>query len=179
MARLSTREILWNNISRTCFQDRVMPYAYWFDALIDCMHHEHKKILNQSVSIFTAANFVRLLGDQQFIEAWPSLRGVVDIEKTPSRQGKVILDSLWSLKVTGFAFSQHAFNIKKPISTQLKATYVDICKRPNKNIYQVARDMNRPYSRVYADVMRLKEMGLVQSSLSLSSGRRATLLTVE
>jgi hypothetical protein len=27
MARLSAREILWNKLSRTRFQDRVMPYV--------------------------------------------------------------------------------------------------------------------------------------------------------
>ena len=39
MARLSSREILWNQISRTSFQDRVMPYAYWVRAINDSDHH--------------------------------------------------------------------------------------------------------------------------------------------
>ena len=177
MARLSAREMLWNKISRTCFQDRVMPYDYWFAAIIDQAHHEHQKILNQSVANFSAAEFVRLLGDQQFTETWQSVRGDVDVERTLARQGKVILDGLWSVMITGFAFSQHAFKIQKPISKQLKATYVDICSRSTKNIYQVARDMNRPYSRVYADVKRLQEAGLVRASSTVQSGKRVTFLS--
>ena len=177
MARLSAREMLWNQISITCFQDRVMPYAYWFGAVTDRTHHEHQKILNQSVSIFSGAEFVRLLGDQQFTDAWQSIREDVDVERTSTRQGKVILDGLWSMMVTGFAFSQHAFKIQKPMSKQLKATYVDICSRSTKNIYQVARDMSRPYSRVYADVKRLQEAGLVKASSTVRAGKRVTLLS--
>ena len=176
MARLSAREVLWNKISRTCFQDRVMPYAYWFAAVTDRAHHEHQNILNQSVSVFSGGEFVRLIGDQQFVDTWQSIREDIDTQRTSTRQGKVILDGLWSMMVTGFAFSQHAFKIQKPMSRQLKATYVDICSRSTKNIYQVARDMNRPYSRVYADVKRLQEIGLINAYSTFQAGKRVTLL---
>lgn len=177
MARLSGREILWNQISRTCFQDRVVPYAYWFNAITDRKHHEHKKVLDRSISIFSGTDFVSMLGDQQFVEAWQNIRHDVDQERAAVRQGKVILDALWSMAVTGFAFCQHGIDIRKPISKQLKATYLDISSRSSKSIYQVARDMNRPYSRVYADVKRLREIGLVNATASTRSGKRVTLLS--
>ncbi len=177
MARLSSREILWNKIYRTCFQDRVMPYAYWFDAITDSAHHEHKKVLDQSVSFFSGANLVRLLGERKFTESWRTIRDDVDVGRVAARQGKSILDGLWSMIMTGFAFSNHAFSVERPISNQLKATYIDICKQSNKNIYQVARDMNRPYSRVYADIKHLQAIGLVQASPSVQSGKRVTLLS--
>ena len=176
MARVSAREIFWNKLSRTCFQDRVMPYAYWVAAIIDCNHHEHLKLLNHSVSIIDAADLVRLMGDRQFLKSWQSIRLDVDSEYNPSRQGKIILDGLWAMMMTGFAFSEQACGIDKPISKQLKATYVDICSLSSKNIYQVARDMNRPYSRVYADVKRLQEIGLVKAISSIQAGKRVTLL---
>lgn len=178
MARLSAREILWNQISRTCFQDRVMPYAYWFNAITNRKHHEHKKVLDRSISMFTGADFVRLIGDQQFVEVWQNIRHDVDLERAAVRQGKVILDALWSMAVTGFAFCQHGIDIRKPISKQLKATYLDISSRSSKSIYQVARDMNRPYSRVYADVKRLNELGLVKAKATARDGKRVTLLSV-
>jgi predicted transcriptional regulator len=81
------------------------------------------------------------------------------------------------MAVTGFAFCQHVINIRKPISKQLKATYLDISSRSSKSIYQVARDMNRPYSRVYADVKRLNEMGLVKAKATARDGKRVTLLS--
>ena len=177
MARLSHREILWNQISRTCFQDRVVPYAYWFNAMTDRKHHEHKKVLDRSVSIFSGADFVRLLGDVNFKNVWQHMRDDVNVEGTSSRQGKVILDALWSMMMTGFAFCHHKIDIQKPISKQLKATYLDISSRSSKNIYQVARDMNRPYSRVYADVKRLNEMGLVKATATARGGKRVTLLS--
>ncbi len=144
-----------------------MPYAYWVAAIIDRTHHEHLKLLNQTVSIIDAADFVRLIGDRQFLKSWQSIRLDVDSEHTSSRQGKIILDGLWAMMMTCFAFSGYAYVLDKPMSKQLKATYVDICSRSSKNIYQVARDMNRPYSRVYADVKRLQEIGLVNALSSV------------
>lgn len=177
MARLSNREILWKKISRTCFQDRVMPYAYWFSAITDRKHHEHKKVLDRSVSIFSGADFVRLLGDVNFRNFWQNIRHDVNVESASSRQGKIILDALWSMMMTGFAFCQHGMDIRKPISKQLKATYLDISSRSSKSIYQVARDMNRPYSRVYSDVKHLNELGLVKAIATARGGKRVTLLS--
>lgn len=154
-----------------------MPYAYWVAAIIDRTHHEHLKLLNQTVSIIDAADFVRLIGDRQFLKSWQSIRLDVDSEHTSSRQGKIILDGLWAMMMTCFAFSGYAYVLDKPMSKQLKATYVDICSRSSKNIYQVARDMNRPYSRVYADVKRLQEIGLVNALSSVQAGKRVTLLS--
>ena len=154
-----------------------MPYAYWVAAIIDRTQHEHLKLLNQTVSIIDAADFVRLIGDRQFLKSWQSIRLDVDSEHTSSRQGKIILDGLWAMMMTGFAFSGYAYVLDKPMSKQLKATYVDICSRSSKNIYQVARDMNRPYSRVYADVKRLQEIGLVNALSSVQAGKRVTLLS--
>jgi len=153
-----------------------MPYAYWVAAIIDRTHHEHLKLLNQSASIIDAADFVRLIGDRQFLKSWQSIRLDVDSEYTSGRQGKIILDGLWAIMMTGFAFSGYAYVLDKPMSKQLKATYVDICSRSSKSIYQVARDMNRPYSRVYADVKRLQEIGLVNAISSIQAGKRVTSL---
>ena len=80
--------------------------------------------------------------------------------------------------VTGSAFSRKAFHIKKPLSRQLKATYADIAKCAGKNIYQVARDMDRPYNRVFADIHRLQDLGLIKASPSVHAGKRVTLLNV-
>lgn len=154
-----------------------MPYKYWFAAVIDRAHPEHQKILDQSVSIFSAADFVRLLSERKFIETWQSIREDVNDARTFAIQGRVILDSLWSLIMTGEAFGHYPDNIQKPLSKQLKATYANIRSRSAKNIYQVARDMNRPYSRVYADVKRLQAMGLVNASSKVQAGRRVTLLS--
>ena len=147
MARISSREILWNKISRTCFQDRVMPYSYWVKAISDRNHHEHKKVLDQSVSMLTGGDFVRLLGEREFVGLWKSIRDDVDHDRTATRQGQVILDGLWLAIMTGFAFGNLSIDIDKPLSTQLKATYLDICKYSTRNIYQVAQDIDRPYSR--------------------------------
>ncbi len=107
-------------ISRTCFQDRVMPYAYWFAAVTDQTHQEHQKIVNQSVAMFSGAEFVRLLGDQHFTDRWQKIRENVDTERTSTRQGKVIWDGLWSMIMTDFAFSRPAFAMKKPHEQKIK-----------------------------------------------------------
>lgn len=177
MARLSHREILWRKISRPCFQDRLMPYVYWVNAIEDRKHPEHKKILNRSISFFTSRQFIKMLDEKKFIASWSWIREDVDPKHDMTRQGRVILDGVWAILVTGFAFSHKAFHIKKPLSRQLKSTYVDIASRANKNIYQVARDMDRPYNRVYADVYRLRDLELIKTSPSVYGGKKVTLLS--
>ena len=78
--------------------------------------------------------------------------------------------------MTGFAFGSRNINIDKPMSRQLKVTYLDICQNSDRNIYQVARNINRPYNRVYADVMRLQEIGLIKALSSIQTGRKVTIL---
>ena len=176
MARLSRREILWQQISRTCFQDRLMPYAYWVDAIKERTHPEHKKVLNRSVAFFSSHQLIAMLGEKVFIETWRVIRDDVDTTQDTTRQGKVILDGVWRLLVTGFAFGGKAFHILKPLSRQLKATYEEIAHATNKNIYQVARDMNRRYSRVFADIHQLRDLNLVKTSPSVRAGKKVTLL---
>lgn len=177
MARVSSREILWNTMSRTCFQDRVMPYAYWGKAINDRDHHEHKQILDQSISMLTGSNFVQLIGEKKFVGLWKDIRDDVNPNRTAAAQGKIILDALWSSLMTGFAFGSQNINIDKPMSRQLKMTYLDICQNSARNIYQVAKDTNRAYNRVYADVKRLEEIGLIKTLSSIQTGRKVLILS--
>lgn len=177
MAKLSSREILWNKLSRTCFQDRVMPYAYWLTAITDRHHHEHKKVLDQSIAMLAGADFVKLIGEREFCKMWKSICNDATLERTAVRQGKIILDGLWSTIMTGFAFSNINIDIDKPISNGLKATYLDICKHSARNIYQVARDINRPYNRVHNDAKKLEAIGLVKAVSAKQAGRAVMLLS--
>ena len=79
--------------------------------------------------------------------------------------------------MTGFAFGSRNINIDKPMSRQLKVTYLDICQISDRNIYQVARNITRPYNRVYADVKRLQEIGLIKALSSIQTGRKVTILS--
>ncbi|MDC0115033.1 helix-turn-helix domain-containing protein [Methylophilaceae bacterium] len=63
------------------------------------------------------------------------------------------------------------------MSRQLKVTYLDICQNSTRNIYQVAKDINRPYNRVYADVKRLQEIGLIKAWPSIQAGRKVSILS--
>lgn len=79
--------------------------------------------------------------------------------------------------MTGFAFGSRNINIDKPMSRQLKVTYLNICQNSDRNIYQVARNINRPYNRVYADVKRLQEIGLIKALSSIQAGRKVSILS--
>lgn len=177
MAKLSSREILWNKLSRTCFQDRVMPYAYWLAAITDRNHHEHNKVLDQSIAMLAGADFVKLIGEREFCKLWKSICNDATLERTAVRHGKIILDGLWSSIMTGFAFSNMSIDINTPISTGLKATYLDICKHSARNIYQVAKDINRPYNRVHSDAKKLEAIGLVKAVSAKQAGRTVMLLS--
>lgn len=176
MARVSSREILWNRLARTCFQDRVMPYAYWLSAITDANHHEHKKVLDQSVAMLNGQDFVTLIGEREFAQLWKGIRNHVSHERASVKQGKLILDGLWSTIMTGFAFGNINVALSKPLSVGLKATYLDICKQSAKNIYQIAKDINRPYNRVHDDAKKLLAMGLISAESTKHAGRAVMLL---
>jgi hypothetical protein len=154
-----------------------MPFAYWLSAIEDRHHPEHKKILNRSISFFTSSQFIKMLGEKTFIESWKMIREDTDTEDDMTRQGQIILDAVWAMLVTGFAFSQKAFHIKKPLSKQMKVTYVDISSRAKKTIHQVARDTNRPYNKVFVDAIRLQTLGLIKATPSVENGKRVTFLS--
>lgn len=124
-----------------------MPYAYWIEAVIDRQHHEHRKVLAQSVAMLTGGDFVRLLGERQFAKRWQALREDMEDERT-------------------------AVTLDKPMSTQLRATYLAICQHAVRNIYQVARGLNRPYNRVSGDVKKLQSAELVKALSSAQAGRK-------
>ena len=154
-----------------------MPYAYWFKAINDRDHHDHKQILDQSISMLTGSDFVQLIGEKKFVGVWKDIRDDINPNRTSAVQGKVILDGLWSSLMTGFAFGSLNINIDKPMSRQLKVTYLDICQNSARNIYQVAKDINRPYNRVYADVKRLQEIGLIKAWSTTQAGRKVSILS--
>lgn len=177
MARISSREMLWNKISRTCFQDRVMPYAYWISAITDSNHREHHKVLNQSAAMIPARQFVDLMGERAFIDTWKLRRQEMNLDRISVNQSKIILDCLWSILVTGFSFSNINTSVTKPLNKQLMKTYLDICKRNKKSIYQVAKDTGRAYNRVHADVEKLERVGLISSFTTEQKGRRVRFLS--
>ena len=177
MARISRSEILWNQVSRTCFQDREMPFAYWLSAITNPNHHEHKKVLDQSLAMLRGADFVKLIGEREFKKLWKNIRNNATSERASVKQGKIILDGLWSIIMTGFAYSNINIDIQKPFNKGLKATYLDICKQSTKNIYQVAKDTNRPYNRVHEDVKKLSAIGLITVKSTKNSGRSVILLS--
>ena len=128
--------------------------------------------------MLTGSDFVQLIGEKKFVGVWKDIRDDVNPNRTSAVQGKVILDGLWSSLMTGFAFGSRNINIDKPMSRQLKGTYLDICQNSARNIYQVAKDINRPYNRVYADVKLLQEIGLIKALSSIQAGRKVSILSV-
>jgi hypothetical protein len=164
MAKLSNREVLWNKISRTVFQDRVVPYVKWRSAVMDSSHPEHSKILPQSLGMLSAATFVELIGEDEFVEKWNELRNSINASKQSVKNSTIILDNTWASIVTGFAFVKPNSQIKKPLSKKLRATFVNISRHSNPtNIYQVAKESNRAYNTVHADINKLEDLGLVKT----------------
>ncbi|MDG1097667.1 MAG: hypothetical protein P8N23_08750 [Methylophilaceae bacterium] len=127
--------------------------------------------------MLTGNDFVQLIGEKKFVGVWKDIRDDINPNRTSAVQGKVILDGLWSSLMTGFAFGSLNINIDKPMSRQLKVTYLDICQNSARNIYQVAKDINRPYNRVYADVKRLQEIGLIKAWSTTQAGRKVSILS--
>jgi hypothetical protein len=155
-----------------------MPYQYWLAAITQRDHHEHGNVLNQSLTWISPANFVRLLGEKQFCSIWKNIANDANLTRNPIRQSKIILDGFWAYLMTGFFFTRPDMTLNKPLSKGLKTVYLKISEQPTSSIYQVAKQTQRPYSRVYQDVKTLQQLGLVHMTPSKQSGRTVKLLSL-
>lgn len=62
------------------------------------------------------------------------------------------------------------------LTKKQKETFACISKFGYESIYQVAKQMNRNYRRVYDDVKRLIELQLIQSRHQIVNGKRTIIV---
>ncbi len=172
MAKLSNRESMWNKISRSVFQDRTVSYEKFIEAIINPIHPEHQSITAQTLMMLPAATFVDLLGKKSFIENWTTIKESTEITRNSVNDSVVILDNLWSYIVTGFSFIQPKASIKKPLPNKLQSTFLEISsKSKGVSIYDIKKKTGRSYNRVYEDVSKLENLGLVSTNLTKVNNR--------
>lgn len=180
MAKLSNRELIWNTISRSVFQDRVVSYGKFLDAIINPEHPEHRSITSQALMMLPAATFVNLLGKKSFIENWTTIKDSVVITRKSVMDNVIILDSIWSSIVTGFSFIKPRPYIKKPLSSKLQSTFLEISKKSKGvSIYDIKKNTGRAYNRVYEDVSKLESLDLVSTNLTKVNNREVKVVSLK
>ena len=81
-------------------------------AFIDRHHPEACKGVRSICGLAVwGGDFVRLLGERQFLARWKDIRDDIDHDKTTTRQTKTILHGLWSLIMTGFPSATLLFTL--------------------------------------------------------------------
>lgn len=179
MAKLSNRELLWNKISRTVFQDRVIPFTKWIDAVTDINHTEHVKIIAQSLMMLRPNMFIQLLGKDFFISNWPQLRNGINSERKSIIDSVIVLDALWASIATGFAFVKPRSTIDKPLSKGIQSTFKIVSRNTRPvNIYEISKQAQRGYNRVHKDINKLESLGLVNTQPQLIDGRPNRLVSL-
>lgn len=179
MPKLSNRELLWNKISRSVFQDRNVPYQKFVETILSPTHLEHQSITAQSLIMLPAYTFVELLGENVFIQNWIMIRDSIIINKNSVKDSAIILDTVWSSIVTGFSFIKPKLSIKKPLSTKLKLTFLEIVSKSNAmSIYQIKQNIGRSYNRVYEDIVNLEQLGLVSTHLIKKNNRNVKMVHI-
>ena len=180
MSKLSTRELLWNKISRSVFQDRNVPYQKFVEAILSPTHLEHQSITAQSLMMLPPYTFVELLGKHVFIQNWMMVRDSLIINKSSIKDSAIILNTVWSSMVTGFSFIKPKPSIKKPLSTKLKLTFLEIVSKSKAmSIYEINQNIGRSYNRVYEDIVRLEQLGLVSTNLIKKNNRNVKMVYID
>jgi hypothetical protein len=154
----------WERAKRMAFWDQgKLDYAKWLSGF----KSGKANVIRQSINYMRAADLIALIGIQQFIKVWPSLRNTTELNESK----KSIFDGAWGWYVAGdtsFPVNASAtrFHPKKlgTLRVLAKATGHD-------SIYKIAKITGRDYRRVYDDIMDFVEDGIAIVTTEIRNGR--------
>ncbi len=129
-------------------------------------------MLKQSILTMDCSSFVELIGPLVFVAHYPDWRQLLTDENPRTRTKKCILDGLWSWRVCGTVYMKNPTHGWFTLTKKQKQTFYCISEFGYESIYQVAKRMKRNYRRVYDDVKKLLELGIIQSREKIINGRK-------
>ncbi len=163
----------WETCKARAFWDRhSMSYEKWIATMRDKKHASHWRVLEQSFRHMPARPMIRLLGEDIFVKNWPEWRKMV---KTPY---KALFDTEWGFYVTRsrrFGFNAEAAKLGRKTHQEMFRFMLEHEPMP---IYQLAKQLNRPYRRVFDGVKRLADRSLLRMDACIIQGRNSTLVSV-
>lgn len=158
-------------ILRSAFWSGQLTYRKW-RGIIRRGPEGHMRVFVQSFLHLPMDWLLTEIGDEKFISIWTEIREGFD-EKSPF--DKTILDAwdaIWGVMVAGDA--------QYPVSSEVsrmprmrREVLKTIVQNPGITIYDVAKKLQRDYSRVLKDIQLLSEMGEIEKRPDPKSVRKA------
>ena len=153
---------------------RAKKMAFW-----DQGHIEYKtwradfnnntiNVIVSSVNFMRASDLIDLLGQNDFIKIWTSLRHIKPLNSIK----RTILDGAWSSMVVGDPTIKvnpviRTFHAKKRHTLKTIAE-----SEGNESIYAIAKRMGRNYRRVFDDVKDFEKKNLIRLAENKKQGKR-------
>lgn len=154
----------WERAKRMAFWDQGnLDYAKWLSEF----RVGKANVIRQSINHMRVADLIALIGKQQFIKIWPSLRNTNELNEIK----RVILDGAWGWNVAGdtsFPVNASAsrFHPKKLGTLRVLAKSAG-----HDSIYQIAKITGRDYRRVHDDIKDFVKDGIAIVETETRNGR--------
>ena len=137
-----------------------MPVKKW-RRIMRGVNAAHNAIVRISYIYLPSIKILKEIGHEKFISQWPVVRELFNPDKAEEYNRLILFDAVWSVLVTGD--SQYPVNAKiSMLSKGRQAIIKATVETPGISIYQLAKAVNRDYSRVYKEVMLLKEKQILE-----------------
>jgi hypothetical protein len=167
---------LWLDARVIAFWDRPkLTYENWLAAVLNS-DSRADTLLKQSMLHMKCSSFVELIGSQAFIDHYPEWRNLLTDDNPRTWTKKCLLDALWSWRVCGTAYMKNPTQAWFSLTKKQKETFYCISEFGYGSIYQVAKRMDRNYRRVFDDVKKLIDLGIIQSRDKIINGRKTVIV---
>lgn len=158
-------------ILRAAFWSGRMTYRKW-RGIIRKGPEEHMRVFVQSF-LHLPMDFLREeIGDEKFITIWPEVRKGFDKNIPLEASYLDAWDAIWGVIAAGDSQYPVSAEVARLSRMRRKVLRTVVCN-PGINIYDLAKELRRDYSRVLKDVRLLTEMGEIEIRPDPQSSRKA------
>jgi hypothetical protein len=158
-------------ILRSAFWSGRLTYRKW-RGIVRKGPEEHMRVFVQSFLHLPMDWLLKEIGEARFISIWPEVRKELDKDSPLEATVLGAWDAIWGAKAAG--------DIQYPVSHEVaslprmrREVLRTIVCNPGISTYDLAKKLNRDYSRVLKDVRLLSEMGEVEVRPDPQSSRKA------
>lgn len=157
-------------VLRSAFWSGRLTYRKW-RGIIRRGPREHMRFFVQSFHHLPMDWLLKEIGDERFISIWPEVRKGFDKNSPAERTVLDAWDAIWGVIAVG--------DCQYPVNSEVarlpgmrREVLKTVVRNPGISIYDIARRLQRDYSRIWKDVRFLAEMGEIELRSDAQSKRR-------
>jgi hypothetical protein len=158
-------------VLRSAFWSGRLTYRKW-RGIVRRGPKEHMRVFVQSFLHLPMEWLLEEIGEERFISIWPEVRKGFAVDSPFEKTVSDAWGAIWGVMAAG--------DSQYPVITDVahlprmrREVLKTIVRYPGISIYDLAKMLQRDYSRVFKDVQLLAEMGEVEIRLDPQSDRKA------